>query len=228
MKISENEYKLCANQFIVIPPNTPHSYEADNEDPWSIYWIHFMGRKASLYSKNLNSPQQVSPSDLSRIEDRLKIFEEMYQTLKKGFDIENLNYSNICLSYFLASFTYIEKYRSSKIRDEHSNSIINRVVYYMNENTENAISITDMASYIGYSPSYFYRKFILETGFSPMDYYSRLKINKATHLLLKTDMKIAQIANKTGYKDALYFSRIFTKIIGVSPQKYRKENIKIP
>lgn len=94
----------------------------------------------------------------------------------------------------------------------------------MNENLDKKLTIPQMAAYAGYSPSYFYRKFLQETGYAPMDYFIRLKISSACMYLIKTDLKINQVAQLLGYTDAYYFTRIFTKIVGLSPTDFRKEN----
>lgn len=54
-----------------------------------------------------------------------------------------------------------------------------------------------------------------------MDYFIRLKIQYACQLLSQTDLKINTIADKIGYDDSFYFSRLFKKVHGKSPRQYR-------
>lgn len=224
--LNEKKHNLRAHEFIILPPDIPHSYGASENSPWSIYWIHFLGSKANVFSENFNKPIPVLPSEVSRIDNRLKLFDEMYTVLKSGFTLENLNYANVCLAHFLGTFVFINSYRNSAKSSEYAESIINRATYFMNENICNKLTIPEISGYLGYSPSYFYRKFIKETGYSPMDYFIRLKLNRACAELIQTDMKVNQIAHKLGFNDAYYFSRIFTILIGVSPLKFRKQNLK--
>ena len=51
-----------------------------------------------------------------------------------------------------------------------------------------------------------------------------MKMQRACELLDSTDKAIKVIAGEVGYQDAFYFSRIFKRIIGVSPQKYREQH----
>lgn len=219
-------YTLSTNEFIILPPGVQHRYGASQTQPWSIYWTYFSGEKALLYARKFYLPTSIAPADTSRIEERIKLFDEIYHILQNGFSIDNLNYANICFAHFLATFLFIEPYRNGKRPGEYAESIIHRATYYMNENLNKKLTIGQIAAYVGYSPSYFYRKFVKETGYAPMEYFIHLKMNSACMYLIKTELKINQIAQRLGFHDAYYFTRTFTKTIGLSPSAFRKENFK--
>lgn len=61
------------------------------------------------------------------------------------------------------------------------------------------------------------------TGYSPLTYFNLMKIRKACELLDTTSMKLNQISFKIGFDDQFYFSRLFTKIMGMSPKAYRAQ-----
>lgn len=227
LTINNVNYRISANQAVVIPPHVQHRYEADHTTPWSIYWAHFMGTKAEEMSVRLYYPVEISISETSRIEDRLNLFEEIFNTIKTSYSIDNLNFANISFSYFLATFLHVEQFNQAKKGSEFSNNIISKVLHFMNENIENSLTIEQLASYSGYSPSYFYRRFISEMETPPMSYFMRMKINKASILLITTDMQVNQIASKVGFTDSFHFSRVFSKIIGMSPQSFRKQGFKL-
>lgn len=219
--------KLEANQFIILPKNISHAYGADMQSPWTIYWIHFRGNKAPLFSNRFDKPTTVSPSAQSRIEERLDLFEEIFQTLNESTSLDHMHYANLCFTHFLGSFLFIDVYRNKFRQKEYSENVINRVVHYMNDNIECNLKLNDFANFCGYSESYFYRKFVKETSHSPMDYFIRLKINKACKLLIQTDMKVNQIAHKLGFRESQYFSRTFSHIMGISALEFRKQNFRL-
>lgn len=216
--------KLKANQFIILPRHIPHTYQADEQDPWTIYWIHFKGNKAPLFAEGFDRPTHVPPSAQSRIEERLDLFEEIFSTLNENTTVEHMQYANLCFSHFMGSFLFIQIYQNQFRPKEYSEHIINRVIHYMNDSIECNLKLKDFATFCGYSDSYFYRKFIKETGYSPMEYFTRMKIEKACKLLIHTDMKINQISHKLGFREAQYFSRTFTRITGSTASGYRKQN----
>mgnify|MGYP000721525526 CR=1 FL=1 len=231
IRIEDREYVLHPYQFIILPPNVRHQYEADDTDPWSIYWLHFKGKKASLYATGFDKPTCLNLSLDSKIEERLNLFEEMYATLKNGFETANINYANVCLNFFLSSLLYLNQFNRSQAgtsKSEYKGCIINWAIYYMHENINKSLTLKDISSYVNYSTSYFYRKFIKETGIAPLSYFTLMKIEKACSLLTTTDMQINQIASLLGYSDPLYFSRVFTKIKSISPGKFRTRHKKNP
>ncbi len=218
---------LEANQFIILPRNIPHAYGADKITPWTIYWIHFRGTKAPVFSSRFDQPVSVIPSAQSRIEERLDLFEEIFSILNENTALEHLHYANLCFGHFLGSFLFLEVFRKNRRKKEYAENIIKRSIHYMNDNIESQLRIADFAQFCGYSESYFYRKFIKETGHSPMDYFIRLKIRKACKLLIQTDMKINQISYKLGFRESQYFSRIFSQVVGLSASEFRKQNFKL-
>ncbi len=223
-KLYGKTQELKTNQFVILPANTPHTYGADKNDPWSIYWVHYKGEKAGELSRGFDVPTDISPSGQSRISDRLELFEEIFFTLNENHTQDSLNYANLCFGHFMASFCFLDTYRKNRRRNDFSENIVRQSIHYMNENIQGRLTVEQLASFCGYSESYYYRKFIKETGHSPIDYFIRLKINKACELLIHTNIKLNQIACKLGFSESHYFSRTFTKVMGVSASEFRRMN----
>ena len=210
---------VYANQFFIIPKGVAHSYGSSDNDPWSIYWVHFSGEQASMFFENISNVNLIIPSKISRIDDRIQLFEEIIQNLEMGYSFENLQYANICLLQFLASFKYISQFR--QIRRIREKDLIEDVVYYMKEFINEKITLKEIASEKGLSPSQFSLVFRRKTGRSPMNYLIHLRIQKACQYLDNTELRIKEIALRVGYDDPYYFSRVFKNVMGTSPGKYR-------
>jgi len=78
-----------------------------------------------------------------------------------------------------------------------------------------------MARHAGLSVAHFSQLFKRQTGYSPVDYFIHAKIQHACFLLDTTPLSVSDIGLRLGYKDPYYFSRIFRKVMGVSPRAYR-------
>ena len=95
------------------------------------------------------------------------------------------------------------------------------VLSYINRNYRKKITLKKLASFAKMSESSLNRMFHLAVKESPINYCNQLRIHKAIILLLNTELNISEIATATGFEDSNYFSRLFRKIIGETPKKYR-------
>ncbi len=211
------------HHFFILPKGKSHSYGSDKKNPWTIYWMHFDGEKAGYFSDGLDKPVKISPEKDSRLEERLHLFEEIYSTLKNGYSKNNLDYSISCLFHFLGSLKFIGAYRESISANQHPRDITDEAIHFMRENIRKRLTLKEISDYVGFSVSHFSTLFQKKTGYSPLNYLSQLKIQEACHYLDFTDMKINQISSLIGFEDPFYFSRIFTKTMGVSPSEYRSK-----
>jgi AraC-like DNA-binding protein len=85
------------------------------------------------------------------------------------------------------------------------------------------ISVDDLASCAGLSPSRFVHLFKSETGLSVTDYTLRLRVLEARRLLLKSDLPIAEIAMETGFYDQSHLTRHFRRFEKTTPDRFRKK-----
>ncbi len=212
--------KIAQNTFLIIPSGTPHKYGADEINPWSIYWMHFTGLKSSLFCISTILISEMNIQENTRSDRRIRLFEEIYQTLTMGYSKENLEYSSICLWYLLGSFKYIPQFE--RIRTVQQSDIVEKSIIYMHEHLNESINLQKLADHNGYSVSHFSAIFKKKTTRSPIEYFLDLKMQYACQQLDFTTKSIKEIANELSIEDQFYFSRIFKRLIGASPTDYRK------
>ncbi len=232
-KLKGKTFTVSRNQYFILPAGIPHEYGAAEGAKWTIYWVHFRGEHAAIYAEGSEKPLDVKTALNSHIANRNNIFEEMLSTLHIGEDIEDLRYASSLLHYYLASLRYLRQYRRSVGYDAcHSNhpfnknkgiDVVEAAVHYMKENMEHRITLQDILDYVGYSSTRFSSLFKKQMGDSPLSFFNRLKIEYACHMLKETDLHINQICFKVGFEDSLYFSRLFSRIMGMSPSEYRNK-----
>lgn len=213
-----------ANQYIIFPQGVPYRFWADEEHPWTIYWIHFEGAMATHFLPSPIMPRTILPGNTSRLQDRLELFEEIYSNFSMAYTKEYMIHASMCLYPFLSSFLHVEAFRHYKAVSRHDQTFSAQVIHYMQENISNNLTLEELAKNFNYSSSHFSALFQKETGYSPINYYIQLKIRKACQYIELTGLKFCEIAEKVGFDEPSYFTRIFTKIMGMSPSDYRKKN----
>lgn len=97
-----------------------------------------------------------------------------------------------------------------------------RIINYLNEHMTEQLSTSDMEKKFYLTYKYMGTAFKKETGETILGYHTKLRMNYAKRLILTTFYGIDEISRMTGYTDALYFSRVFKKHYGSSPQNFRK------
>jgi len=100
---------------------------------------------------------------------------------------------------------------------------VKEIINYLNENYESKISLDQIAHNMYLSPVYISKIFKEETGESPINYLIKIRLEKASDILLDSDGgSIKSIANSVGYEDVYHFSKLFKKYYGISPLYYKK------
>ncbi|MBC2603253.1 helix-turn-helix domain-containing protein [Puniceicoccus vermicola] len=103
-------------------------------------------------------------------------------------------------------------------------SLVQRLLRHMEKHFAEPIEVGSLAQEYGCSTGYLYRLFRQKTGYSPQAWLTRLRLNHAIQLLQHSDLPITEIAPTVGYRDPLYFSRIFRRSTGESPSGYRRNH----
>jgi signal transduction histidine kinase/DNA-binding LacI/PurR family transcriptional regulator/AraC-like DNA-binding protein len=104
----------------------------------------------------------------------------------------------------------------------HTSAVVKRAVAHLHQNYTRPLSRWEIAEAIGVSEDYLSRVFSRELGLSPWDYLNRYRVNRAKELLCRTDANIRTVAHQVGFRDQAYFSRVFRKLTGKSPNAFRE------
>ena len=105
--------------------------------------------------------------------------------------------------------------------------MIKNAIEFMKIHTKEKLSLDVIANHCNYSPSYLSRHFKKVVGVNINTYMNKMKVELSKNYLLRTDDTLAQIAEDLGFSDVSYYSRIFTKICGISPGNFRKKYLRM-
>lgn len=105
--------------------------------------------------------------------------------------------------------------------------VIYKAIDYIKRNYMKKITLEDVASYVYLSPSYFSKVFKEEMKVNFNAYLNYIRIEMSKKLLLDDSIVLVDLSNLVGFEDQSYFSKVFKKVTGVSPGKYRESRGKI-
>jgi AraC-like DNA-binding protein len=91
----------------------------------------------------------------------------------------------------------------------------------LTESVGRELTMKDIAARCGLSPSYFSTAFRNTTGKSPLNWLQEHRIERARHLLLKSNHSLLEIGQLCGFSDQAHFTRIFSRVTGMPPGKWR-------
>lgn len=152
--------------------------------------------------------------------DLASLAEQLHNAWQKGNVYHTLG---ILYGLFHKSATFTENaYTSSREKQQ-----LTPVMAYLKEHlTDPDLTLEKLPRLAGVSDAYLRRIFKKQYGIAPAGYVIRERIRLAKDFLLRIDgIHIAEVAEQVGYRDALYFSRLFKKHTGLSPSEYAKSYV---
>ena len=113
------------------------------------------------------------------------------------------------------------------LRDVKHADAIFQAIQYINKNYSEKVSLDEVAGAVYLSPAYFSKIFKEEMKCNFNSYLNQVRIDKSKNLLLNSKFSLVEIAGMVGYEDQSYFTKVFKRISGLSPGKYREKRGKI-
>ena len=219
--IIENEvYDVEAGDVILVSPMTMHTttYHPDaQKDEF---------HRRLLYNAN-EIPDELVPCfekhfyrpDYNTAQKLKELAEESMHEIKEGNADGFLHRINAQKFLYLLKIMPDQPPINQKLSQ--SDIMMRNAALYIKENCEKNITLQDMAQQTGFSREYFSVVFKKTAGSNFCEYLNNMRIARALHLLVETDLPISRISEMCGFNDSNYFSLVFKGIAGSSPRQYR-------
>lgn len=220
--IDGRETHLSEGELLVIPRETKHTYWAADDNPWSIYWVHFLGEDADYYVERIPGRGNTVPVAADAQKEAVRLFRYCLDALYEGYGQRTLIYAAQSVQHILSLLLYRNHALPTEQRKKDWRSDLESIFEFMHAHLNEPLRLEDFAREAGLSVSHFSELFRSQTGQSPMAYFIHLRMRLACRLLDLSNKPIKVVAIETGYKDPYYFSRVFKKAMGLSPEKYRE------
>ena len=215
LRYNNQEHKLDKGSCVFIDCNNKYSHTSDN---WTIEWIHFYGENMKdIYDKYLG--RNGKPVFYSHSYSKYETLIDEIQTIADSNDfIKDMNiYERIVsLLSLLMNETVYESEDKKRIYD------IDEIKKYIDSNYLNDISLDELSGKFYINKFYLTRLFKETYGLTIKEYILSKRISKAKEMLRYDGSSIEDIGIACGISDPNYFSRVFKKIEGITPNMYRK------
>ena len=96
-----------------------------------------------------------------------------------------------------------------------------RAASYVEQNLQRPLSVSEVAEHCCVSPGHLTHVFKAELGVPPVRYMQQMRVDRAKRLLADESLFVYEVAHKIGLDDPFYFSRMFKKVSGLSPEEFR-------
>lgn len=229
---------LEQGQVLFHEPNEIHSHISDNKVSNNMLVISFTTDDVAMqfFNKKCFTLDKTSKTLLSLFLQEAK--NALGKIPDKYEDKRNLNFENSPLGSTQLLQCYLTEllirllrnvdtfsehiYSNEESRTIASNSIIELVKEYMNNNIYSSLALKDLCKHFMLGKSQLSKIFKDTTGKSLMEYYNNLKITESKKLIREENYSISEISDMLGYSSIHIFSRAFKKAVGFSPTAYKK------
>ena len=207
-----------AGQILLLPQGLSHAYEADANEPWTLFWVHFQGASTRVFLQYLGyrEGRPVVEPGVSPL--LIGSFTSMMEVRRTGYSTRAFINAANQLRHLVTQMSLEISAQQGRMQ---SGFELESIHAYMMENLEQTVSLDSLAAVANMSKYHFSNRYKALTGYSPIKHFLNMKMEHACNLLDSTDLGVGAIAGKLGYEDSLYFSRLFRKTIGLSPRRYR-------
>ena len=196
------------------------SYHPNPQTGWEEYWIGFQGTnidqrvKAKFFSVK-------SPIYHIGLNDTIM---ELYRNAIETATLQQAYFQQLLAGIVnhLLGLMFMTSQNRTLMDSVQVPDFIVRARNYMQEMTEENISMPDVAQHLNISYATFRHLFKKYTGLSPAQYFINLRLHRAKELLRSTDIPIKNISYKLHFENPEYFATLFKKRTGIKPSEFRK------
>lgn len=205
----------------ILFPGEWHRFKPDRSTGWDEYWVGFDGDIAEDLLKNKFFPINEPIKHVGLQESILHLFIQIIEVARR----EKAGYQPLvsgAVLHLLGTIYSLIRQQESPA-DDLTGTIIDKARALLRSGDYSKLSIEQVADELAVSYSWFRKTFKEYTGMAPGQYLQQLRIEQAKIMLNDPVKPLKQIAAELNFESAFYFSTLFKKKIGVSPEQYRKQ-----
>lgn len=195
-------FAMAEGDCIYLPPQS-RRFRAPDDTPTAYFSINLFGQNERIFSQTIF--QNVLDGNLLQV---IEWMQKAYITR---------NYEKVIL---LAQYLFSDL--REKLDQRKYKPVVWKIKRFILENIDKKITLKQISSHVFLSKEYCEALFKKETGTTIVRFINEEKVTAAKNMILLDEYALTQIAEKLGFDDYNYFSRVFKRHAGVSPLSFRK------
>ncbi|HEY5960170.1 MAG TPA: AraC family transcriptional regulator [Polyangiaceae bacterium] len=217
--VADRSLRLRSGSLLIVPDGAACRLTLDEQTPWSGDWYHVDGSMTAEYLHALNLETEPSVLELGHDTRVTELLSELREIVQDGHQANHLLHASSILQHLFT--VLIRRNREPRRETREASQRIAASIEFMKRNLARSLDVPQLSEQAKLSTSHYSALFKRQTGRSPAEYFTRLRMQSAAELLEETTLSIKEIARQLGYRDPLYFSRVFAGVHGIAPSEYR-------
>lgn len=222
--IEDKMVPVEADDLMIINPHVEHTEKTLPNDPME--YIVFGVEGLAFSFTDLNDDNSKGYSYYSYGSDKNQ-FINFAQLMMREFHEKKPGFETVCHGLLEVLLVYISRKQSLSVISDSSFQLSKECALakrYIDANYSKNITLDGLAEITHINKFYLAHSFTECMGQSPINYLTEKRLAASKELLSSSNLSVAQIASSTGFSSQSYFSQIFKKKVGMTPQQYRKRN----
>ena len=162
--VNGKENHLQSGELLIIPRHSSHQYWAAEDNPWSIYWMHFLGEEAGYYLERIPGPGHPVPVDPATQNEAIRLFRDCLDALENGYALPTLIYAAQSARHILSLLLFRNLSFPVEQRAEQRQLQLGGTLEYMRTRIAEPVRLEEFANHAGLSVSHFSELFREQTG----------------------------------------------------------------
>ncbi|MGW9526580.1 AraC family transcriptional regulator [Paenibacillus terrae] len=225
--IGGKKYSLKQGMLFYIGSGVLHSLEPDSNEPPHFLTVHFSYARVNLNDGKwdiTDEPRMLPLHPAQELKDAYSV-QDLFHKLVDSWNAKLPGYELMTRTLLQQLFISI----SQSVRKQHWNDSnarkVEKIIQYMHQHINSKVTLTELSEMVQLAPTYLSRTFKETTGYAVIEFFNKIKIDKAKELLIEGDKKVKEVAQALGFTDEFYFSRLFKRMEGISPSEYYSKNV---
>jgi AraC-like DNA-binding protein len=218
VEIKERSYPIApGTAFMVRIPSEHRYFLPEESDHWEFLWIMMRGTEVDRLWTEAETLLGQTPK-FSPESPLIRYLLSMHREASKHRIVDRYQASGFVYQFMM------ELCRSKSANSQQTATwpeSIQRAMDYLHQHYANLNSVDEIAGAVGLTKFHFIRLFAKTTGLTPVQYLTKIRIQKSVELLRRTGLTVEEIAHQVGYANGNYFTKVFRPLVGISPGEFR-------